>query len=117
MRAEEIESLLAGLPVRKFSPAQEAQVLAAVLAAHPRARRWWQHSVPLWQAAAAVLLAVAAGVATHGRTGVSQPSDAARMPAVSPTLSTPAVTRSDCAYVLDIRRWQVLAATTQGVPQ
>lgn len=122
MSPEEIESLLASLPVRTFAPEVEARLLAAVLAARPKARRWWQHSVPLWQAAAAaLLLAVAAGLVTHGGAEASRPPEATQIQTVSPTPSAseavvPA-THPDSAYVLDIRRWHVLAATTQGVPQ
>jgi hypothetical protein len=122
MSPEEIESLLAGLPVRTFAPEVEARMIAAALAAHSRARHWWQRSVPLWQAAAAALLVAAtAGLATHGRGPGPQSPDATQVRMVGPThVSDDAMvtaTRSNSPYALDIRRWQVLAATTQGEPQ
>jgi hypothetical protein len=122
MSPEEIESRLAGLPVRTFAPEIETRIISAALAARPKERRWWQRSVPLWQAAAAALLfAAAAGLATYVRADVSRSSDATpiQIAGLNHSGAAPVVvaTQSNSPYALDIRRWQVLAATTQGVPQ
>lgn len=122
MSPEEIESLLASLPVRAFAPETESRLLAAVLAARPPTRRWWQRPVPVWQAvAAALLFAAAAGLAIHGWAGARHPADMTRTQMAGSTHASeePVVTAAAAIspYALDIRRWQVLAATTQGAPR
>jgi hypothetical protein len=124
MPTEDLEKLLVGLPVRGLSPAAESEVLSAILAARPPVRHWWQRAVPLWQAAAACLL-LASVTGLLGRavwlapkpSGNSAATVSSRRTApvtiiVEP--ATPLFARSEKAYVTDIRRWTVLAASTQG---
>ena len=118
MSADELEALLARLPLRPLGSRREARLLRALLAADLRRQHWWERPVRAWQAAACVALAVLAVLPLRvWSQGSPSQVPLGRTPppvVVSVEPSRPLFQPRRTEYALDIRRWQARAMATHG---
>ena len=128
MPADRIEDLLRAAPPPAIDPRREAQLIAAILAAHSRTP-WWRRGVPLWQAAAACVAFASLGLLWSGQSAQTYPGPTPDASATTPTTTqTPQAppephnlrvaanvfTRDSTAHRLDISHWKPVTNTKSG---
>ncbi len=126
MYREDIEKLLGGLPTHEPDSRRERELLETLLAARPQRGSWWSSRVPIWQAAAACLLAGLLGGTLALTQSPLEPNETQRDMAMQrrrpppPAPVTVSLEESLFAssvtpdYRLDITRWGPPAGRSKG---
>jgi|GEM_PF-5121602 len=123
MQAENLESMLESLPTRSLGRDRERELLRAILDARSSAA-WWRRGVPLWQTAAACLIAACLSAALVRGFVVRSVVEGEKLASHVATIAQPVAAplhvhvdapllRSHAAhYRTDIRHWGSLASIT-----